>query len=92
MRNPDRSNDEEVIGLLKACIYLLAKPSVQKKPSFCAIKLRCFGIQLGDLIYQTFPDARSIFLYRNAEDVIQSSIRSFDFLSQSLPKIKENID
>jgi hypothetical protein len=31
-------------------------------------------------------------LYRNAEDVVKSSICSFVFLSQLLPTIKENID
>ncbi|MDJ0572905.1 MAG: sulfotransferase [Pleurocapsa sp. MO_192.B19] len=92
LRNPDRSNDEEIAGLLKACIYLLAKPTPQKKSSCCAIKLRSFAIELGDLIYQAFPDAKSIFLYRNAEDVVKSSIRSFVFLSELLPTIKENID
>lgn len=92
MRNPDKSNDEEVIGLLKACIYLQSKPTPQGKFSFSAIKLRSFAIALGDLIYRAFPEAKSIFLYRNAEDVIKSSIRSFAFLTNSLPKIKQNID
>ena len=92
LRSADRSNDEEIAGLLKACIYLLGKPTPQGKSSCCAIKLRSFAIELGDLIYRAFPDAKSIFLYRNAEDVIQSSIRSFVFLSNLLPTIKENID
>ena len=92
MRNSDRSNDEEIAGLLKACIYLLGKPTPQGKSSCCAIKLRSFAIELGDLMYLAFPDAKSIFLYRNAEDVIKSSIRSFVFLSNLLPTIQENID
>jgi hypothetical protein len=91
MRNADKSNDEQIIGLLKACIYLQSKPTPQGKFSCSAIKLRSFAIALGDLIYRAFPDAKSIFLYRNAEDVIKSSIRSFVFLSNLLPKIKENI-
>lgn len=92
LRNADRSNDEEIVELLKACIYLLTKSTKQKKISYCAIKLRGFAIELGDLIDRAFPDAKSIFLYRNAEDVIKSSIRSFDSFSKLLPTIKENID
>ena len=92
LRNPDRSNDEEITGLLKACIYLLTKPNKQQQFSCCAIKMRGVVIELADLIYRVVPEAKSIFLYRNAEDVIKSSIRSFDFISQLLPTIKENID
>lgn len=91
LRNGDRSNDEEIMELLKVCICLLAKQKPQKL-SCCAIKLRGIGIGLGDLIARAFPDAKSIFLYRNAEDVIKSSIRSFDAFSKLLPTIEENID
>jgi hypothetical protein len=92
LRNPDKSNDEQITGILKACIYLLAKPTGDKKTSCCAIKFRSFAIELADLIYRAFPDAKSIFLYRNAEDTIKSSIRSFGILSKMLPTIKENMN
>ena len=92
LRNPDRSNDGEIAELLTACIYLLAKSTPQGKFSCCAIKLRSFAIALADLIDLAFPDAKSIFLYRNAEDVVRSSIRSFAFLSKLLPAIANNLD
>ena len=91
LRNGDRSNDEEIMELLKACIYLLAKQTEPQK-FCCVIKLRGIGIGLGELIARSFPDAKSIFLYRNAEDVIKSSIRSFDAFSKLLPTIEDNID
>ena len=91
LRNGDRSNDEEIMQLLKACICLLAKQTEPQK-FCCAIKLRGIGIGLGELIARSFPDAKSIFLYRNAEDVIKSSIQSFDAFSKLLPTIGENID
>lgn len=92
LRNGDRSNDEEIMQLLKACICLLAKQTEPQKFSCCAIKLRGIGIGLGDLIARAFPDAKSIFLYRNAEDVVKSSIRSFDAFSKLLPTIEKNIE
>jgi Sulfotransferase family len=92
MRNPDGSSDREIAGLLKVCIYLQCKPTLKGKPDCCVIKFRSFCIELGDLINQIFPDATEIFLYRNAEDVVKSSIRAFQFLSNLLPTIKENID
>ncbi|MGB3510901.1 MAG: sulfotransferase [Microcoleaceae cyanobacterium] len=92
MRNPDGSNDDEIAQLLKLCIYLVGKPNVTGKSSCCVIKLRSFCIELGELIHHIFPDAKVIFLYRNLEDVVKSSMRSFVFLSSMLPTIKENIE
>ena len=92
MRNSDGSNDREIAQLLKICIYLLCKPTLKGKPSCCVIKLRSFCIELGDLIYQAFPNAKVLFLYRNLEDVVKSSIRAFVFLSTMLPIIAQNID
>lgn len=92
IRNPDGSKDQEIAQLLKICIYLLCKPTSEGKPSCWVIKLRSFCIELGDLIYQAFPDAKALFLYRNLEDVVKSSIRAFVFLSTMLPTIAQNID
>ena len=92
LRNPDGSNDAEIAQLLKICIYLLSKPTLKGKQSCFVLKLRSFCIELGDLIYQAFPDSQVIFLYRNAEDVVRSSIRAFVYLSAMLPTIAQNID
>ncbi|WP_445240822.1 sulfotransferase family protein [Microcoleus vaginatus] len=92
LRNPDGSNDTEIAQLLKICIYLLSKPALKGKQSCCVLKLRSFCIELGDLIYQAFPDSKVIFLYRNAEAVVQSSISAFVYMSTMLPTIAQNID
>lgn len=92
IRNPDGSNDEPLGQLLKSCIYLLCKPTVKGNPSECAIKLRSFGIEIADLIYRVLPDAKLIFMYRNAQDVVKSSIRAFVHLSAMLPIIAQNIE
>jgi len=91
-RNSDGSNDREIEELVKSCICLLAKSNVNGKESFCAIKPRSFGIELADLIYRIWPEAKLIFIYRNAEDVVKSSIRAFAYFSKILPMIEQNIE
>lgn len=92
IRNPDGSNDNELAALLKSCIYLLCKPTLKGKPSYYILKFRSIVIELGDLLYQAFPNAKLIFLYRNAEAVVKSSIRAFVYLSNMLPTIQQNIE
>jgi hypothetical protein len=92
MREPNGSNDNQIAGLLKICLAIQCKNVVIEKRSYCAIKFRSFCIELADLIDKVIPDAKVIFLYRNAEDVIKSSIRSFAFVSEMLPQIKANIE
>lgn len=92
MRNPDGSNDNQIAQLLKICLAIQCKQTLPGQQSCCVIKFRSFGIELADLINQIAPDAQVIFLYRNAEDVVQSSIQAFAFLSKMLPQIKEKIE
>ena len=77
LRNPDGSRDREIEELLFSCTRFLGKPASGKRVPCLVIKLRSFCIEIGDLMYRAFPHARNIFLYRNAEDVIESLIRTF---------------
>ncbi|MEW6378274.1 MAG: hypothetical protein AB1611_01570 [bacterium] len=77
LRNPDGSRDSELSRLLRDCTRILGKPGAGGRKPNLAIKFRSFGIELGDLMHGIFPQARNIFLYRNAEDVIESLIRAF---------------
>jgi len=92
MRNSDGSSDREMARLLKTCLNFLCKPTSEGKYSCCVIKLRSFCIELADLIYQIFPDAKTLFMYRNLENVVKSSIPAFAFLSSMLTTIAQNID
>lgn len=92
LRNLERSNDREILKLLKACLFFIGKQSLHNKSSCLVIKLRSFAIELGDLIKQAFPNTQSIFLYRNAKEMVKSSIRAFGLLNELLPKIEENIN
>lgn len=62
MRFLDRSRDDEYRRLLRSCtrLYSLRAPTL-------ALKFRAMCIQVGDLLYEAFPDAKNLFLYRNAE-------------------------
>ncbi len=62
MRFLDRSRDEEYTRLLTSCVrfYGLRTPML-------ALKFRSMCVQVGDLLHHAFPDARHLFLYRQAE-------------------------
>lgn len=92
MRDIDGSNDEQIVGLLKICLLFQCKNINKKKTKHCVIKFRSFCINLADLISQIMPESKIIFLYRNAEDVVKSSIRSFVFVKEMIPQIRANID
>lgn len=77
LRGPDGSRDNELAALLLDCTRMLSKPAADGREHCLAIKFRSFGIEIGDLMHRIFPHARNIFLYRNAEDVIESIIRAF---------------
>jgi hypothetical protein len=82
LRKPDGSRDAELAELLRSCTQILCKPAHKMGVSCWVIKFRSFCIEIADLMYRVFPQAKVIFLYRNAEDVIDSYIRSF--LSEGL--------
>ena len=72
------SNQDEISALIKSCMKLQCKPTEQiPDPVAWAVKFRSFSMELGDLLYEHFPNAKNIFLYRDAESWTQSSGRAF---------------
>ena len=72
------SNKEEISALVNSCMKLQCKPTEQiPNPVAWAVKFRSFSIELGDLLYEHFPDSKNIFLYRDAESWMQSAGRAF---------------
>ncbi len=72
------SNDAEISALVQSCMKLQCKPTEQvPNPVAWAIKFRSFGVELGDLLYNHFPGTRNIFIYRNAETWMTSTMRAF---------------
>jgi hypothetical protein len=78
IRERDGSNDAEVSELLQSCTKVLCKsPKHSSFPFTWAIKFRSFGIEIADLMFKHFPDAKTIFLYRDAETWLRSAVRAF---------------
>jgi hypothetical protein len=84
LRPTDGSLDSEIESLAADCVKLLCKPGVGPAeprspgaPTRWVLKFRSMGIELGDLLHRAFPRARSMFLYRGAQAVVESSLRAF---------------
>lgn len=75
LREPNGSSDDKIAKILRSCTLLCCKKQPTLiKPSCYVLKQTAFSIQIGDLMYQLFPNAKVIFLYRNAEDVVGSFV------------------
>jgi len=78
LREWDGSNEAEISALVKSCMKFLCKPTEQiPNPVAWSIKFRSWGIEVGDLLYKHFPDAKIVFLYRDLESWVVSSMRAF---------------
>lgn len=60
--------------LLDACIRLLCKTSAQ---TAWVIKGRSWVIELGDWLHQLYPNAKNLYLYRDAQSWIKSNMSAF---------------
>lgn len=75
VRNAQRYNENYLLELLRSTMKILCK---NKAESVWVIKGRSFDIEIGDWIHQLFPNTKKLFLYRNAETWLQSSLRAFE--------------
>jgi hypothetical protein len=66
--------------LLHTSLFALMKPLFAYQPTHWAIKFRSYCVELADLIDEVVPDAKALFMYRNAEDWAQSTARAFQKL------------
>jgi hypothetical protein len=77
LRDYSRSSDALISKLTAACTRLTCKQSALNEKPIWALKFKSFVIDLADLIYQNFPEAKCLFLYRNAEPWFDSYMRTF---------------
>ena len=77
MRDFSGTNDALISKLTAACIRLMCKQAADPEQPFWALKFRSQGFELADLIYHNFPEAKCLFLYRNAELWLDSFVRAF---------------
>ena len=88
LRDWNGDNDREISALVKSCTHLLCKnPAAGKRHQKWAIKFRNFGIELGDLMHQHFPEAKCLFLYRNLDEWADSMVRAFGNVGDISPEM-----
>ena len=74
-RNAKKFRESDLLSLLKAAVRLLCKSSAEQA---WVIKGRSFDIEIGDWMHHLFPHTKNLFLYRQAESWLRSSLRAFD--------------
>ncbi|MEM1170601.1 MAG: sulfotransferase domain-containing protein [Cyanobacteria bacterium P01_H01_bin.35] len=67
--------DQEITSLIRDCVRLIFKPIQTGEVSHQAIKFRNQCVALIGLFHQVFPNAKNLFLYRNAIDYVASEYR-----------------
>jgi len=77
LRSADGQRDAELRDLLDCTVRFLCKPTPFKTPSTHALKLRNEGLRVMDLFQATFPQAKNLFLYRDAVGFVASFYRIF---------------
>jgi hypothetical protein len=77
IRDFSGKNDALISKLTAACMRLTCKQSVLYPQLIWAIKFRSQACDLADLICQSFPAAKCLFLYRNAKAWFDSYMRAF---------------
>jgi len=92
LRPTNGSRDAELRQMAATCVRLLCKPPGQT----FVIKPRSVVIEIADLLHGAFPQSRPIFLYRNAADVVESSIKALGppptVPDTNTPEGKEQVD
>lgn len=85
--NTDGQRDPELRELLDCTVHMLCKPTPLKTPTTYALKFRNEGLQVMDLYQATFPQAKNLFLYRDALGYVASFYRIFkrDGFPESTP-------
>lgn len=72
--------EDEIRLLLASTTRILFNPASTQSTSLNVVKFRSPCIELADLLYQSFPDAGSLFLYRDLASYIRSAGRAFPFI------------
>ncbi|GAC1471440.1 MAG: hypothetical protein PVSMB7_23180 [Chloroflexota bacterium] len=82
--------DPEIRDLVTSATKVLLKPSVTGGSSLSVVKFRSFCIEICDLLCAAFPQAGSLFLYRDVDASIRSRARVFGTLDRP-PEVARGI-
>ena len=68
-------NRSELIRLLHSCLRMVFRPAVVGQAATYSLKFRNQSVDVIDLYYEAFPQAKHLFIYRNGMDWIASIYR-----------------
>jgi hypothetical protein len=77
-RRLDGKNDPEMVQLLRAVLRVQSRPFTTGEPARVVVKFRSFSTVITDLLHHAAPQAKHIFLYRNAISRARSAARAFE--------------
>ena len=77
IRTAGQSTDAEIASLLYDSIMIMASNAQKQGYQFFAFKFRSYVLSVSDLLYQTIPQAKILFMYRNALTWAYSFSRAF---------------
>ena len=77
LRTAGLSRDAETASLLGDSVMIMSANARQQGFEYYAFKFRSYVLSVSDLLYQTVPDAKNLFLYRNALTWAYSFSRAF---------------
>jgi hypothetical protein len=77
IRTAGQSTDTEIASLLYDSIMIMSSNAQKQGYQFYAFKFRSYVLSVSDLLYQTIPRAKILFMYRNALTWAYSFSRAF---------------
>lgn len=77
LRTAGQSDDSEITALLYDSLMLMSAQAQRQGFQFWAFKFRSYVVSISDLLYQAAPEAKLLFLYRNALTWARSFSRAF---------------
>ena len=77
LRTSAQGSDEEIASLLFDSVMIMSANAQQQGYGFYAFKFRSYVLSVSDLLYHSIPEAKLLFMYRNALTWARSFSRAF---------------
>lgn len=77
LRTSSQASDKEISSLLFDSVITLSANAKQQGFKYFIFKFRSYVLSVSDLLYQSFPEAKLLFMYRNALTWARSFSRAF---------------
>ena len=84
MRTAGQSTDKEIASLLYDSVMIMSSNAQKQGYHFYAFKFRSYVLSVSDLLYRTIPQAKILFMYRNALTWASSFSRAFGSTDENM--------